>query len=103
VVTKPGAEQVHREKDEQLNNNYGLAFDYEQPDRMLAESARQEAITLLQLMPAFRNFHLKIGTFLHGFASVITGHWNEHVHRLAADEIYKFLTEKRLVSLNGKT
>lgn len=101
LVTTSSAEQVHPEKAEQLNKQYGLAFDYEQPNRIIAEFARQESITLLQLMPAFRNYHLKTGTYLHGFGSSIQGHWNEHGHLLAVEEIYKFLNENRLVPLHG--
>jgi len=101
LVTTSNAEQVHPEKAEQLNKRYGLAFDYDQPDRILAEFVKQESITFLRLMPVFRNFHLKTGTYLHGFGSSIEGHWNEHGHRLAAEELYKFLNEKRLVPLNG--
>jgi hypothetical protein len=54
-------------------------------------------------MPAFRNYHLKTGTFLHGFGPSIAGHWNEHGHRLAAEEIFKFLKDKRLVPMDGAT
>jgi len=103
VVTNPSAEQVHPERAEQLNKQYGLSFDYEQPDRILAEFARQGSITFLQLMPIFRNFHLKTGTYLHGFGFSTAGHWNEHGHRLAADEIFKFLVEQRLVPIPGST
>jgi hypothetical protein len=103
LVTLSNAEQSHPEAAEQLTKQYGLAFDYEQPDRILAEFARQESITLLQLMPAFRSYHLKTGTYLHGFGLSIVGHWNEHGHRLAAEEIFKFLEEERLVPIQGST
>jgi hypothetical protein len=103
LVTLSNAEQSHPEKAEQLTKQYELAFDYEQPDRILAEFAKQQSITLLQLMPAFRSYHLKMGTFLHGFGASIGGHWNEHGHRLAAEEIFKFLVEKRLVPIHGST
>jgi hypothetical protein len=103
VVTNPGAEQVYPERAEQLNKEYKLAFDFEQPDRILAGFSRQMSITILQLMPVFRNFHLKTGTHMHGFGSSIAGHWNDHGHRLAADEIFKFLIEQRLVPIPGST
>ena len=101
LVTLSNAEQIHPQRAEQLNKQYGLAFDYEQPDRVLEAFARQESITLLQLTPPFRNYHLKTGIYLHGFDSSIAGHWNENGHRLAAEEIFKFLTEKRLVPWSG--
>lgn len=101
LVINPGAEQVYPVKAEQLKKQYGLAFDYEQPDRILGEFASRESITLLQLLPSFRDYHLKTRTYMHGFGSRIGGHWNEHGHRLAAEEIYKFLNEKHLVPLNG--
>jgi hypothetical protein len=103
MVTLSNAEQVHPEMAEQLNREHGIEFDYEQPDRTLAEFARRESLTLLQLMPAFRNYHTKTGTYLHGFGSSIGGHWNENGHRLAAEEIIKFLVEKHLVPVHRTT
>jgi hypothetical protein len=101
VVTNPGSEQVYPERAAQLSRHYGLAFDFEQPDRILADFARQQSITFFSLLPAFRKYHHETQTYLHGFGSSIQGHWNEHGHRLAAKEIYQFLTERRLVPLDG--
>ena len=100
LVTLTNAEQVHPELAAQFNKEYGVVFDYEQPNRIFGEFARQKGITLLQLMPIFKNYHLKTGQYLHGFGPSIVGHWNEHGHRLAADEIFKFLTGKQLVPIN---
>jgi hypothetical protein len=100
VVTNPASEQVYPERAEQLSRQYGLAFDYEQPDRILRDFARQQSIAFFQLMPAFRKYHRETRKYLHGFGSSIQGHWNEHGHRLAAEEIYRFLTEKHLVPLD---
>lgn len=58
LVTLSNAEQVHPRIREKLNARYAVAFDYEQPDRMLEEFAKQKGITLLQLMPEFREYHL---------------------------------------------
>jgi hypothetical protein len=101
LMTLTNAEQVHPEVAEQLNKQYDLIFDYEQPDRILEDFAKQEGITLLRLMPSFRNYHLRTGQYLHGFGSSMIGHWNQRGHRLAAEEILKVLKEKRLVPING--
>jgi hypothetical protein len=103
LITLSNAEQSHPEKAEQLNRQYGRSFDFEQPDRILKEFAKRESITLLQIAPAFREYHLKTGKYLHGFGSSIEGHWNESGHRLAAEEILKFLKEKHLIPLQGTT
>jgi hypothetical protein len=100
LVTLSNAEQVHPELGEELNKQYGLAFDYEQPNRFIEKFAREHSVTLLQLLPAFRKYHLQTGQHLHGFGSAKNGHWNEHGHRLAAEEIYKFLCERRLVPID---
>lgn len=99
LVTNPGAEQVYPEMAEQLNRQYGRVFDYEQPNRILGEFAKKEAITLFELMPVFQSHHSETGAYLHGFGSSRGGHWNERGHRLAAAEIMKFLIDKHLVPL----
>jgi hypothetical protein len=101
LVTLSNAEQVHPQKADRLNKQYGVSFDYDQPDRMLDEFARQKGITFLKLMPRFREYHRKTGINLHGFGPPYGGHWNENGHRLAADEIFKFLRDKHLVPLDG--
>ena len=101
LVTLTNAEQVHPEQGEEFSKQYGLKFDYDQPNRILGELAKQEFITTLQLMPSFRKYHVETGQYLHGFGSGTIGHWNERGHRLAAKEILKFLTEKRLTPVDS--
>jgi hypothetical protein len=101
LVTLTNAEQVHPEQGEEFSKQYGLKFDYDQPNRILGELAKQEVITTLQLMPSFRKYHAETGQYLHGFGSGTIGHWNERGHRLAAKEIHKFLTEKRLIPMDS--
>lgn len=101
LVTNPGAEQVYRDVAQQLNSEYERVFDYELPDRTLEEFSKKETIVFLPLKQAFQNYHLETGTYLHGFDGRKGGHWNEHGHRVAAEEIYKFLIKKHVVSLDG--
>jgi hypothetical protein len=94
------AEQVHPEVGSKLQNQYNLDFDYEQPDRILEEFAKENGVLFLKLMPAFRAHHLKTGQFLHGFGASHGGHWNQAGHRLAAELTFQFL-EEHLVSLES--
>jgi len=100
LVSLSNAEQVHPRIWEQVNERYAVAFDYDQPDRMLEEYTKQQGITYLKLMPVFREYHLQSGKDLHGFGSNGRRHWNENGHRLAADEILKFLKYNKFVSIN---
>jgi hypothetical protein len=93
------AEQVHPEVGSELKNQYNVELDYEQPDRILEEFAREQGIVFLKLMPAFRDYHVKTGKYLHGFGSSHTGHWNHAGHRLAAELTFQFLNERHLVPL----
>ena len=103
LVTLSNAEQVHPRIREKLNARYPGAFDYERPDRMLEEFAKQKGIIALKLMPEFRAYHLQTGKDLHGFGSSGVGHWNEDGHRLAAEEILKFLQQQNLVPSGEKS
>jgi hypothetical protein len=98
LVTLSNAEQVHPEVQAKLTKDFGIAFDFERPDRIMAEFAEKEQITHLQLMPLFRDHHLRTGNYLHGFGGSTGGHWNENGHRLAAEKIFRFLTQKHLLS-----
>jgi lysophospholipase L1-like esterase len=98
LVTLSNAEQIHPEVQAKLRKDYGVTFDFERPDRIIAEFAAKEHITHLELMPLFRDHHLRTGKYLHGFGGSTGGHWNENGHRLAAEKIFKFLTEKHLLS-----
>ncbi len=98
LVTLSNAEQVHPEMQQTLKEKYGNAIDFEQPDRFIEEVAKREHIEYLKLMPTFREYHLRTGKYLHGFGDGKGGHWNEDGHRLAAEKIFEFLTEKQLVT-----
>jgi len=102
LVGLSGAPQVHHQLGNRLKNQYRIEFDYEQPDGILEEFARENGVWFLKLMPTFRDYHLKTGVYLHGFGGPSEeGHWNQAGHRLAAEEIYKFLKENRLVPVHG--
>ena len=96
------AEQVHPEVGDGLRTQYGLEFDYEQPDRILLELAEKNGIAFLALMPALRKYHAKTGQYLHGFGGSRNGHWNETGHRIAAELTYQFLKERHMVPLESK-
>jgi hypothetical protein len=98
LVTLSNGEQVHPEVQQELAERYGLSFDFEQPDRIIEEFAKKHDIRHLKLMPTFREYHLRTGTYLHGFHGSKTGHWNENGHRLAAEQIFKFLKENDLIA-----
>jgi hypothetical protein len=103
LVSLSNAEQVHRDVGQRLEAQYGLSFDYDQPDNIMEDFAGQNGITYLKLMPLFRDYHVKTGKYLHGFGSGHGGHWNEYGHRLAAEEIFKFLMGNRLVPIGEGT
>ena len=65
-------------------------------------SRAKNIFTHLELMPAFREYlrFLRTGEYLHGFGGSKEGHWNENGHRLAAEKIFEFLREKRLLPLD---
>lgn len=100
LLTLSNAEQIHLELQRALEQKHGLPFDFEYPDRRLQKLAEGLRISYLGLMPAFRDHHQRTGTYLHGFGSVIEGHWNEEGHALAAQEILSFLRGRRLVPLD---
>lgn len=79
-----------------------LGLDYEQPDRILEDLAREHGVAFLNLMPAFREHHVKTGQYLHGFGSSHRGHWNQAGHRLAAELTFQFLKEQHMVPLESK-
>jgi hypothetical protein len=91
LVTLSNAEQVHSELQQELREEHGGALDFDRPDRMIGEFAREAGISHLQLMPAFREHHRRTGEYLHGFGGSKGGHWNEKGHRLAADQIFETL------------
>lgn len=100
LLTLSNAEQVHSKLQQDLNQKHGLSFDFELPDRRLWKFAEKHGISYFGLMPAFRDYHQRTGISLHGFGSVPAGHWNEAGHQLAAQELFSFLRERRLVPLD---
>jgi hypothetical protein len=100
LVTLANAEAVHPELQRALAQQYGLPFDFELPDRRLRALAAAHGMRYLGLMPAFLEHHRRTGIYLHGFGSSIDGHWNAAGHRLAAEVIFRFLKEERLVPLD---
>jgi hypothetical protein len=95
-------EQVHSEVGRKIKNQYNVDLDYEQPDRILEELAREHEIPFLKLMPPFREYHAKTGVYLHGFGANHVGHWNEVGHRLAAELTFQFLEEQGMVPIHRK-
>jgi hypothetical protein len=100
LVTLSNAMQAHPEMQQKLKMKYVDVFDFEQPDRIIGEFAREEHTNYLQLMPLFREYHLRTGKYLHGFGDSHGGHWNENGHRLAAQKIFEFLAYKHLVPID---
>jgi hypothetical protein len=97
------AEQVHSEVGKDWQNQYKIDFDYDKPDRILEEFAGEHGVLFLKLMPAFRDYHLRTGQYLHGFGLSHAGHWNQAGHRLAAEVTFQFLKDQRMVPLQSKT
>ncbi len=101
LVMLSSAEQVHPHIGLRLQQVHGQSFDYAQPDRILRAFASEGGITLLRLMPKLREHHRATGAYVHGFGNRQTGHWNETGHRVAANEIFAFLTRRDLVPLDA--
>jgi hypothetical protein len=102
VLGLSNAEQIHTEVGSEKKNQYNVEFDCEQPDRILEEFANEHGVTFLKLLPAFRDYHIKTGDYLHGFGSSHEGHWNQAGHRLAAELLFQFLKEQHMVPLESK-
>jgi hypothetical protein len=102
LVGLSSPEQVHPEMGRELKNQYKIEMDFEQPDRILEEFAREHGVLFLKLMPALRDHHLKTGQYLHGFGSSHGGHWNQTGHRIAAQLTFQFLKQQQLVPLERK-
>ena len=63
----------------------------------MAGFAQNNHMLHLELMPAFLEYHLKTGVYLHGFGPTHGGHWNESGHCLAAENIAAYLREQKLI------
>jgi len=88
LVTLTTAEQVHPDSQQIAQKSSSIPLDFEKPDRMIEEFARQNGISYLKLLPVFQAYHLKTGKYLHGFGGGHEGHWNENGHCLAAETIF---------------
>ncbi len=97
LVTMSNAEQVHPIVQQRVEALYSLSFDFEQPDRLIEDFAKQNEIVFLKLLPEFREYHHRTGTYLHGFDSRGVGHWNEIGHQLAAEKILGFLIDEQQI------
>lgn len=91
LVTLTNAEQVHPDVGQNLRDSYDEDFDFDLPEHIISEFSEKEGIHHLELLPAFREYHLTTGVYLHGFGTGKAGHWNETGHRLAAEKILEFL------------
>jgi hypothetical protein len=69
-------------------------FDWEQPDRRLGENLQTMGVPYLRLDPPFREQSAANNEQLLFFRE---GHWNEAGHQLAAELIYHWLIEQKLV------
>ena len=99
LLTLSNAEQVHPEVADELRNRYKDNFDFDQPDRLLEEFARQHQLMFLKLMPDLLKYHLDTRQYLHGFGPTHKGHWNQVGHRRAAELTFQFLKDQHIVSL----
>jgi hypothetical protein len=102
LLTLSNAEQIHPKVGDELRNRYKIDFDFDQPDRLLEEFARQHNVLLLKLMPDLRKHHLQTGEFLHGFGARHQGHWNQAGHRRAAQLTFQFLKDQHIVPLRDQ-
>ncbi|GIW43742.1 MAG: hypothetical protein KatS3mg077_1024 [Candidatus Binatia bacterium] len=91
IVVAAGREQVYPSSWEQILNTYPAArqrtFDLEQPERWVEEWCAHHGVPCLRLTPVFRAAAVE-GPPLHFWHD---GHWTKDGHRVAAEEIRKFL------------
>jgi hypothetical protein len=98
LVVIPAKEQVYPEqwkRTMQANRSMQtLNWNLKLPNRQLAEIAEQQNILLLDLLPVFQKAARQPTTpplyFKHD------GHWSETGHRLAAQTVFDFLSQKKL-------
>ncbi|GBD25685.1 hypothetical protein HRbin30_01009 [bacterium HR30] len=92
IVIAAGREQVNPGAWERILATYPAAkekeFDLEQPERWVGEWCAAHQVPCLRLTPAFRAAAEKSRAPLHFWYD---GHWTEEGHRIAAEEVRKFL------------
>lgn len=92
VVIASSREQTYPVAWERIVATYpaarALSFDLDQPQRWLEQWCQQQSVPYVVLAPAFRATAASPGEPLHFWHD---GHWTSAGHRLAAEEIRKFL------------
>ena len=89
VVLLTSQGQVHADQRQELLQR---GCDPDKPNRELATFCRRAGIPVLDLVPPLLAYHQQTGRYLHGFGESHGGHWNENGHRVAAEEIFNFLS-----------
>ncbi len=97
IVIVPPKEDLHLyNRDVQtLRTVYRLDvsdYDFTKPNRIITEFAAENRIPVLDLLPSF--IEATKSKRLYWYHD---GHWNAEGHRLAAEEIYRFLLERGLL------
>lgn len=91
---------VQVEPDPEARGRYAAAVaqpDLLYPDRRLAAFAARERMPFLMLVPPLLEWAEANQTCVHGFPDTpCRGHWNEHGHRLAGEEIATWLCREVL-------
>lgn len=92
IVIAAGREQVYPEAWQRILTAYPAAkekqFDLEQPERWVQQWCLEHQVPCLRLTPAFQAAAQNSSTPLHFWHD---GHWTEEGHRVAAEEVRKFL------------
>ncbi len=94
VVTVPAKLQVHTDEWEKRKRELGMEgkYDLYRPNRIISEYCRKAGIPLMDLLPEFSK-RAKIGAHLF----YPNTHWSPEGHKLAAEIIGSYLTEKNLI------
>jgi hypothetical protein len=94
VVTLSNAIQV--DPDREVRERYRVAVhsdDLFYPDRRIAEAGARDGYPVLSLAPLLLAYAEAHHVQLHGFANTAmgTGHWNEEGHRVAAEQVARWM------------
>lgn len=95
IVVAPSREQVDDKMWQKYMNENGLNEDtaeYDKLQRYLMSDAKSKNINIIDLLPAFKQKNIN-NTFYYN----IDGHWNQKGHELAADLLYDYLKNNKLV------
>lgn len=94
VVFAPDEIQVSADLRTSLVEEYGIdpdEYNFEKPQAVLVEKLRTAGIPVLDLLAAFKAHTQHTSLYLRQ-----NTHWNDHGNRLAADEIWSYLTSTGL-------